>query len=112
MSVDTGRRLNAERVMITASQSFAATRATNCRRRSPARSSPEAARTRACGRICNHSRLNCSSMWFGTTTAGLLTSPSRFSSLAAIAIVAVFPAPTSWNRPTAGSATIRATAAR
>ena len=37
---------------------------------------------------------NCSSMWFGTTTAGLLTRPRRRSSLAPITIAAVFPAPT------------------
>ena len=39
MSAETGNRWNADRVMMIASQSFAAARATNARRFSPARSS-------------------------------------------------------------------------
>ena len=42
---------------------------------------------------------------------GLLTSLRRRSSIAPMVISAVFPAPTSWNSPTAGSWMIRATAA-
>lgn len=33
-------------------------------------------------------------MWFGTTTAGFEAEPSRRSSIAAITMVAVLPAPT------------------
>lgn len=95
-----------------ASQSFVAARATKSRRWSLPRSSDEAASTRACGYACNHSRENCSSIWLGTAMQGLLISPILLSSVAPTTISSVFPAPTEWNRPTAGSAIIRATAAR
>ena len=51
-------------------------------------------------------------MWLGTTTAGLDTIPSRLSSMQPTTISSVLPAPTWWNSPTAGSLSIRATAAR
>ena len=48
-------------------------------------------------------------MWFGTTSAGLRTWPSRRSSVTPMIISAVFPAPTSWASNAAGSLIARAT---
>ena len=46
------------------------------------------------------------------TINGLLINPIRRISIAPMIASAVFPAPTSWNKPVEGSAIIRATAAR
>src|SRR3546814_310552 len=51
-------------------------------------------------------------MWFGTTTAGLVAEPSRRSSMAAMTMVAVLPAPTAWASKARPSVRMRATAAR
>ena len=90
----TGSRANAERVMITASQSFAAARATNARRFSPARSSPRrpapapggrAAATRGrTARACGWARPRRA---WGPCRAGE-------ARIAPITISAVLPAPT------------------
>jgi hypothetical protein len=60
----------------------------------------------------SHSRENCSSIWFGTTTAGFEAEPKRRSSIAAITMVAVLPAPTAWARSARPSVRMRATASR
>ena len=62
-----------------------------------------------------YSRLNslatCSSMWLGTTMAGLWAMPRRRISMMAMIISAVLPAPTGWASKVAGSWSMRATAA-
>ena len=68
--------------------------------------------TSAAGYHCLTSRPNCSIRWVGTTIHGWATTPRRLSSIAAMNMVPVLPAPTTWSSSTVDSAAIRATASR
>ena len=109
---DSGMRSNTDSVTTTASHSPTAARATNRLRPVGPCSASVGNSTLAAGYRPRHSVQNCSSMWFGTTTIGLLAIPRRRSSIAAMTIVAVLPAPTSWASSAEGSARMRATASR
>ncbi len=92
-SGDTVIPVNTDLGTSTKSQSLVAVCATR-RRRASASVPVVPTNTLAAGYHCFASRPTCSMMWLGTTIHGWDTNPRRFSSIAPISIVPVFPAPT------------------